>query len=576
MKSDIRADSYESALERIETLLRNRQAIPAQRAAMHLTAAGPGRAEGYLLLGRAFCMQGDFAAALEAADAAARRAPGHPAALMLSIECLLQSGERQRGIEELRRFEVGVAKHPGLSQDAGRLYAHLNLHVESERCYARAAALSPHDPQALYNWSTCLIALGRLEEAEQLLTRVIAISPGDQDAHYNRSTLRRQTAERNHIAELEVALRACGTPSRGIALGFALAKELEDVGRHADSFAVLKGAADGRRRVLSYRVGDDVAAMSEIARVFDAAYCARAATEAAPDRLHTQDPLQTQDPLHTHDTVRAHDPVRTHDAVRTHDPVRTHETLGTQDPRNRPLIFIVGLPRSGTTLVDRILSSHSRVQSRGESGDLAAGVMQLAGRARDKTALIRQAAAVDAAELGRNYCARLPPDSGQWLIDKTPMNFLYLGLIARALPSARIIHVRRHAYDVCYAMYKTLFRMAYPFSYSLEDLAEYYLGYAALMRHWQGALGERIVHIDYEDLVADQVSATRRLLAACDLPWEEGCLEFHRNKAASLTASAAQVREPIYNSSVGLWRRYERELQPLIARLVRDPKAAAL
>jgi hypothetical protein len=201
--------------------------------------------------------------------------------------------------------------------------------------------------------------------------------------------------------------------------------------------------------------------------------------------------------------------------------------------------------------------------------------MQLAGGAPDKTALIRQAAAADAAELGRNYCARLPPDSGHWLIDKTPMNFLYLGLISRALPSARIIHVRRNANDVCYAMYKTLFRMAYPFSYSLEDLADYYLSYAALMRHWQDALGERIVHIDYEDLVADQVNATRRLLAACDLPWEQGCLEFHRNKAASLTASAAQVREPIYSSSVGLWRRYERELQPLIARLGSNPEVAA-
>jgi len=236
------------------------------------------------------------------------------------------------------------------------------------------------------------------------------------------------------------------------------------------------------------------------------------------------------------------------------------------DPDPRP-VFIVGLPRSGTTLVDRILSSHSAVVSRGESTDLAAAVMRCAGPVQGKTDLIREAARIDPRRLGAEYCLTLPDAAARRVIDKTPLNFLYLGLIRAALPRATIIHVRRAPLDVCYAMYKTLFRMAYPFSYSLEDLAHYYIAYDALMRHWRSTLGGTLVEVAYEALVREQESVSRRLLAHCGLEWEPQVLKFERNAAPTLTASAAQVRQPIYSSSVGLWRRYAAELMPLRAQL---------
>jgi hypothetical protein len=148
-------------------------------------------------------------------------------------------------------------------------------------------------------------------------------------------------------------------------------------------------------------------------------------------------------------------------------------------------------------------------------------------------------------------------------IDKMPLNFLYAGLIHRALPGAKIVHLQRHPLDTCYAIYKTLFRDAYPFSYSLEELGRYYLAYRGLMAHWESVMPGVIHTVTYEALVDDVERESRRLLEYCDLPWEDGCLRFYENRVASTTASASQVREPVYQSSVGKWHCYREQLQPL-------------
>ncbi len=402
-------------------------------------------------------------------------------------------------------------------QHVGQIYTHTNRHEDAARCYRRAANLAPTNAQYLYNDASSAIALGRLGEAEDLLDRVIKLTPTDYDAYYNRATLRRQTASRNHVAEMErVLASSLRHPMGEVQLCYALAKELEDLGEEDRGFTYLKRGAEARRRMLAYRVEEDVAAMAEIASVFD-------------ERFFSQ----------------AH--------------------KGNDDAR--PL-FIIGLPRSGTTLIDRILSSHSRVASLGETGDFAMAVVRLLGHG-DKSDLIRRSRSIDFAALGNAYCASATAlgVKTERLVDKTPVNFLYLGLIALALPKARIVHIRRGAMDACYAMYKTLFRMAYPFSYDLHDLGVYYLAYHTLMAHWEQVLPNRFLDIGYEELIADQEATTRRLLAHCGLEWEEACLHFERNPSPSLTASAAQVRQPIYKSSIGRWRRHEKELAPLASML---------
>lgn len=183
--------------------------------------------------------------------------------------------------------------------------------------------------------------------------------------------------------------------------------------------------------------------------------------------------------------------------------------------------------------------------------------------------LIAASAHLDFKALGEEYLRRTRPRTGQtpFFTDKLPLNYLYLGLIARALPRARIVHVTRGPMATCYGVYKVLFNQGYPFSYDQIELAGYYLAYRRLMQHWHTALPGRIIEIAYEDLVADASSTIRGLLAALDLPWEQGCLHFHENSAPAATASAAQVREPLHTRAVGLWRHYARELAPMAARL---------
>jgi tetratricopeptide (TPR) repeat protein len=465
-----------------------------------------------IAFGRDCLARGDFPGALRAArDAATANGAGAEASLFL-IEALVHAGGTQEALGKLERLAWDSQNDVLLLQRIAQIYTFLNRHDEALRYNRRAVALAPNNPAAHYNLATALIALGELDEAEKTFDRVIDLAPQDYDAYYNRATLRRQTTERNHVEALRRALNR-GDARGDVALNYALAKELEDLGDYKDSFQHLTRGAGARRSRLAYRVEDDTATMQEIAGTFDGRF------------------------------------------------------FGTPRPGHvdkRP-VFILGLPRSGTTLIDRILSSHPDVQSLGELSNFAVALVRQAGPSGGKRDLVKRCRSLDFAALGEAYSHSIDPISGAAarLIDKTPVNFLYLGLIASALPGATIIHVRRNPMDVCYAMYKTLFRMAYPFSYDLADLGRYYLAYRGLMEHWRSVLPGRFLDVAYEDLVANQADVSRQIVEHCGLAWNTACLSFEKNPGASLTASAAQVRQPIYSSSVGLWRRYATQLQPL-------------
>lgn len=419
------------------------------------------------------------------------------------------AGQYREAFAQLGALEA-VARLAGDWRQLGQFYSHLGDVPAAMRAFEQAVSASGGSVDTLYDLGVSCIAMGQFARAEELLDQVIALRPDDWDAWANRSTLRRATASRNHLVELEAMYERAGSSAEArIALGFALAKELEDLGEHEKAFNYLARAAYLRRKRLSYSVDQDVATMGMIAGAFPAT-----------------------------------------------------EVSCTPGPGP---IFILGLPRSGTTLVDRILSSHSAVESLGEIQDFALALMGLADRSGDKRGLIETSATMDHAALGAEYLRRIGErgSGAPHVIDKTPLNFLYIGLIARSLPTARIIHVRRGAMDSAYAMFKTLFRMGYPFSYAQEDLARYCIAYRKLMAHWRTALPGRLIEIDYEALIGDQETESRRLIEACGLEWEDECLSFHRNATPVATASATQVRDPIHDRSVGLWRNYRTQLEPL-------------
>ncbi len=509
-----------TAVSHIQALIKQGKLNEAERHAMGLIERMPDHFEGYVLSAQIAQRLSKYDDMLSFAKGAVAREPSAPVCKLLEVEAFLLTGQSLEAIRKLKIIEDTAGADIKLLLHAAEYYTRCEEHAGAARCYEVAAKLDPSDHRLRYNIASTKIALGELEAAEEILDGVIEASPKDFDAWHNRSTLRKQSTDNNHIPELLAAYeQAAGNRDGVVQLGYALAKEYEDLGDWAQSFKYLKAGSDQRRAGLSYDVSDDEAVMTTIREAF------------RPDAFDGDNEGVASDV--------------------------------------KP-IFILGLPRSGTTLVDRILSSHSDVASLGEINDFALSMMQVVPKGSDRLDLVRKTASLDFTLLGEKYSGSIRNRNrdAACLVDKTPSNFLYIGLIAKALPGARIIHMRRHPMDGCYAIYKTLFRMGYPYAYSLEDLGQYYIGYHRLMEHWRSVLPGRVLDVDYEDLVANQEKVSRSIVSHCGRDWQDACLNFHENQSPTATASAAQVRQPVYQTSVAKWRRFEEELAPLHAMLV--------
>jgi tetratricopeptide (TPR) repeat protein len=237
-------------------------------------------------------------------------------------------------------------------------------------------------------------------------------------------------------------------------------------------------------------------------------------------------------------------------------------------------IFIVGLPRSGSTLIEQILASHSQVEGTQELADIPRTVAELQGREWEERAppypgVLARLAPQELRRLGDKYLAdtRAYRSGRAYFIDKMPNNFRHLGLIHLMLPNAKIIDARREPMACCFGNFKQLFAHGQEFAYSLEDLARYYRTYLELMQHWDQVLPGRVLRVYHEDVVADLEGSVRRLLQHCGLEFESACVEFHRTERSVRTASSEQVRQPIFREGLDQWRHYEAWLEPLRAAL---------
>jgi tetratricopeptide (TPR) repeat protein len=497
------------------------EAVACYRRALALK---PDSAEAHNNLGNAFRDQGK----LDEAVACCRRAlvlkPNYAPAHNNLGNALRDQGKLD---EAVACYRQALALKPGYAE------AHSNLSValqdqgkfdDAVAVCRQAIILKPNLADAHNNLGLALLVLGQLSEAGLALEQAVRLAP--RNAKY-----RRDLGEITHfvpgdpnLAAMEHLAQESASLSVGdqIELHFALAKAYEDVGRHAAAFRQWLDGNALRRRQIDYN---------------------EATTLGALDRAR---------------------------AVFTSDLIRTWQNMG--DPSSLP-VFIIGMPRSGTTLIEQILASHPQVFGGGELSyfhTAVEGIQTALGGSATFPELVTGMTGDNFRNLGGRYLAKVErlARNVAHITDKMPANFMYAGLIHLTLPNAPIIHTIRDPVDTCLSCFSKLFAAEQNHTYDLAELGRYYRHYQALMAHWHHVLPPgRILDVRYEDVVADLEGQARRIIVHCGLDWDPRCLAFHQTERPVRTASAMQVRQPIYNSAVGHWRVHEPFLGPLLAEL---------
>lgn len=420
-------------------------------------------------------------------------------------------------VDLLHRYEPLMGNSPRYLDMAGSIYTKAGLPERAWPLHKRANDLQPGADSLKANLAACCVHVGKIDEARRIYTELLAKHPNHQRNHYELSRLGRATDDR-HAEQMKVVLRATRLrPERNIYLYYAIGKELEDLEQWDEAFEYYKMAGDAAASVANYDVETDIRLIDKIIDVCNEEWLTEGRIEQP------------------------------------------------RDENWKVPVFITGLPRSGTTLTERILSSHSGVESAGESYLMQIVIKEASGiRTSDNMSpeIVDSAARRDIRQIACGYLQAVAYKLGRkpMFIEKFPENILYLGFIAKAFRRSPLIVLKRNPMDTCFAMYKQSY---FRYAYSLDDLGRFYVAYDRLYRHWRDLLPGRLIEVEYEALVGRQEEETRKLLASLGLEFEEACLHFEKNTAASNTASNVQIREKVHGRSVHRWKRFEKQLQSL-------------
>lgn len=446
--------------------------------------------------------------------------PGFHDARQAYAQVLLRSERPVEALAEVDRLMARAPQDIGYCMLKAAILAKLGEHAAAGALYDELLARQPDNPKGWMSYGHVLKTVGRRGEGVSAYRRALQQSPQLGEAWWSLANLKTFRFEAADIAAMraQLARSDLGEEDR-LHLHFALAKALEDEGDYAQAFEQYDRGAAIRRAERGYEAAATTELVQRSRSLFDAAFFA----------------------------------------------ARKGAGSAARDP-----IFIVGLPRSGSTLVEQILSSHSQVEGTAELPDLISMVRRLSGRRRGEDAAYPQVLASlspdDLAALGEEYLARTRSQrktDRPLFIDKLPNNWMHVGLIQLILPRATIIDARRHPLACCLSGFKQHFARGQAFSYGLEDIGLYYRDYVDLMAHFDAVLPGRVHRVVYERMVADTDGEVRRLLAHVGLEFEPACLEFWTNDRAVRTASSEQVRQPIFGDAVDHWRNFEPWLDPL-------------
>jgi tetratricopeptide (TPR) repeat protein len=431
---------------------------------------------------------------------------------------LLALGRLQEAADAAQYLRKIEPENPQSWVASAAAAARLMRQEEALEAYEQAARLHPAGVQLQTSIGHVLKTLGRRAGSEAAYKQAIQLQPDCVEAYWSLADLKNyrfSDAEVEAMQALHSDERRDGTGDAQ--LSFALGKAFEQREQYGESFVHYAAGNARRRRDAPFDI---------------------AAFERRSERIRT---------IFDRDFLAAR--------------------YGSGNPSSAP-IFIVGLPRSGSTLLEQILASHSRVEGTMELPNILNFVRDIDELTPGRDGYpdrIGDLAPDRLATFGRRYLDETAPlrQGRERFTDKLPNNFSHVGLIHLILPNATIIDARRHPMDSCFSTFKQHFAEGQTFSYDLEDLGRYYRSYLSLMDHWDRAMPGKVLHVQYEELVLDPETHIRRLLEHCQLEFEPACLAFHETRRSVRTASAEQVRQPIYSSSIGYWRHFEAQLVPL-------------
>ena len=485
-------------------------------------ALAPELAEAHYGLGCVLRDAGQLWPAVEHFRRAVKAEPRHVPALNDLAVVLKDLGEGEEAEAACHQALALAPEAPGLHNTLANALREQGRLVEAEAANREALRLAPDFAAAHNNLGYLLQAQGRFGEARAAYEACIARDPGLIRAHANLAILEKVKPGDPVVPRIEALLEKGGLPERdAAALNFALGKAYEDLGDRDRAFDLVRRANE----------------LCGGAGAFDAE-----AWTGEVDRI-----------------------------VATFTPAFLKQRRELGDDSERP-IFVLGMPRSGTSLVEQILAAHPQVAGAGELNHffvVVRDLQRLLGAPEPYPACAGRIDAEAAGRLRAGYLARLHKvsEDAARVVDKMPNNFLRLGLIAMLFPRARVIHCRRDPRDVCLSCHFQNFQKAHTYTHDLANLGRYYRQYERLMDHWRTAIPNPILELDYETLVTDQEAATRRMVEFCGLGWDDRCLAHHEGDQPILTASIWQARQPVNRSSLARWRRYEKHLAPLLEAL---------
>ena len=500
----------------------NEEALDLCRRAL---ALDPDDAQVLHLIGSLELERGNGEAAYRFLEAAVARDSFSAPAQETLAEAAAATGRFEMAAVALKRVVEAIPGNLAALGNLGSVLLRLDRRDEAAAAFEQALAMEPRSVPVLCNLAILRAEAGDYEAARALYGRVFEAAPDDAEAYHDYSRIKTFQPGDPDLAAMErLRARPDLDSERAMFLDFALAKAFQDMGDWDAAFRHVASGNRLKRATLAFDFAKQEALVDDIISVFDAAF------------------------------------------------IEARQGAGFDDPRP---IFIVGMPRSGTTLVEQILAALPGVHGLGEinqlrdvisgRGGAGPGVRGMSAKGLGFPAGVVDLGRGDFRRLGEAYMKPLAESAPEALrlIDKMPQNFFFVGLIHLALPGARIVHCVRGPMDTCLSCYQIHFTVGQEFTYDLTDLGRYYRLYHRLMDHWRAVLPGRFLDLSYEDLVARPEPRMRELLDFCELEWDETCLDFHKIRRPVSTASAHQVHQPIYRTAVERWRRYEGHLGAL-------------